>query len=1052
MKRKSILSVAVCLIMVVALLATTPLAASATNTTAAGRTGTIAKGTQVYAEADSSSDSYTTNVSSYKITIEEETTVDGELWYKYDSDNALAFFFKNQYPYVKASDVTLEDSGESGGDSGGESSDETTLESTVDGIGISVKGNIPEGVTLSAESVAYEGFDFEGFNIEEETFITAMDIKLYESDGKTEWQPSDGEKVTVTMDAEALGMSDNLEYAVTHKHGDEINKLGEYEVEDGKVSFETDGFSVFVVTGLWGKADTAYGQNVTMYVGDTLYLKCDVEHYNRDNYTKQNHNWTVNPNPVFCASTATYTYPEGSSTETRNNSYIGITALATGTVEVKCIDTRYTVTVKISEKPAEKALTIEDTINSDGCLIPKYTGDTSKVNGYKWYRTDPVVANSTINENSSDAYTEVIGEALSTTYVGETNGVNVAVDQGGKCWYIVKAVDKNGKVLTDSDGNEIASDPYWIPYSNEIENGSFEQPEVNENNNPFNEWWNGESHNIQFNQEDTRYTTTAANVQSGNSLWWKTTGISDTAPGRAIEIIRPAESVVNVTGYYTKPADNDQYAELNCEAVGTLYQDVLTAPGSTLKWSFSHRGREGQDEMAVVIMPAASADTYAQKIQTAGNKKTEIESVLAEIQSVSGAKVYRANGTVNGVTDNSMNLSGLKATNSDWQKCNGTYTTPSSGQYMTRFFFVSISSSSGSNTMGNFIDGVSFDDRLDYTIEYYVDESPVKVDRETGKVKPFTTVTASKTGNYTDYALEKVVKETKDGEGKTTTDEKWGSTSMKVGSDGVVLRLYYVTKGISITKKVELDKTDGMTASAVAEAKKTILEKYNDDVTFALYDSSNKCVANATVKVNNETGEGIATFISDNKKFVPDKNATYTVKESSTHDVDGYVWSHEDITFKMDNSYAKSVEYVNKYEPLADLTITKEGIMPVDHDDSYLTVSDNSSLESQSTIFRVTGPKNYSQEVVICGNGSVTIKGLPIGEYTVTEVTDWSWRYTPVDSNKEKEIQRNVTITADGGNVMFANSRITDGNTNHWKWLNGGAYCKNLFKENSTGN
>ena len=43
--------------------------------------------------------------------------------------------------------------------------------------------------------------------------------------------------------------------------------------------------------------------------------------------------------------------------------------------------------------------------------------------------------------------------------------------------------------------------------------------------------------------------------------------------------------------YNTRSAqDGNQFAELNCEAYGALYQDVLTVPGSTLNWSLAHKG------------------------------------------------------------------------------------------------------------------------------------------------------------------------------------------------------------------------------------------------------------------------------------------------------------------------------------------------------------------------------------------------------------------------------------------------------------------------------
>lgn len=113
--------------------------------------------------------------------------------------------------------------------------------------------------------------------------------------------------------------------------------------------------------------------------------------------------------------------------------------------------------------------------------------------------------------------------------------------------------------------------------------------------------------------------------------------------------------------------------------------------------------------------------------------------------------------------------------------------------------------------------------------------------------------------------------------------------------------------------------------------------------------------------------------------------------------------------------------YYAKFEPdVADLTITKTGAKDID--------------ENQSFIFTVTGPNNFSAKVVIQGNNSVTIKGLKIGEYTVTEDTDWSWRYTP------KNKTQNITLQPAGKNeVTFINSRSKG------KWLGGDAYNHNIL-------
>lgn len=105
----------------------------------------------------------------------------------------------------------------------------------------------------------------------------------------------------------------------------------------------------------------------------------------------------------------------------------------------------------------------------------------------------------------------------------------------------------------------------------------------------------------------------------------------------------------------------------------------------------------------------------------------------------------------------------------------------------------------------------------------------------------------------------------------------------------------------------------------------------------------------------------------------------------------------------------------------ADLTIKKSGANAVD--------------ENQSFLFTVTGPDNYSTEVIIVGNGSVTLKNLKIGTYTVTENTSWSWRYTPTTDKPQT-----ITLEANGTNtVAINNTREKD------QWLDGNVRTDNKF-------
>ena len=144
-----------------------------------------------------------------------------------------------------------------------------------------------------------------------------------------------------------------------------------------------------------------------------------------------------------------------------------------------------------------------------------------------------------------------------------------------------------------------------------------------------------------------------------------------------------------------------------------------------------------------------------------------------------------------------------------------------------------------------------------------------------------------------------------------------------------------------------------------------------------------------------------ADWVKDSK-LTPDKTKNYGTDEAS-------VMGYEAATY-----YAK-FEY-----DVADLTITKQGCENID--------------ENQSFIFDVTGPNGYRKRVVINGNGSVTIKGLKIGTYTITEVTNWSWRYTA------DKVSQNITLQpAQTNAVTFKNTR------SNGKWLGGDAYRKNIF-------
>lgn len=152
-----------------------------------------------------------------------------------------------------------------------------------------------------------------------------------------------------------------------------------------------------------------------------------------------------------------------------------------------------------------------------------------------------------------------------------------------------------------------------------------------------------------------------------------------------------------------------------------------------------------------------------------------------------------------------------------------------------------------------------------------------------------------------------------------------------------------------------------------------------------------------------------AAWVADSSKLTPGKTKNYGTDEAP-------VMGYEAATY-----YAK-FEY-----DVADLTITKSGAEDID--------------ENQSFIFTVKIWAHYGTEefvltrfkVAIQGKNSVTIKGIPAGvHYTITEDSNWSWRYNAREATGVlKPGSNSVTIT---------NSRINN------KWLGGDAYCQNHLK------
>ena len=724
------------------------------------------------------------------------------------------------------------------------------------------------------------------------------------------------------------------------------------------------------------------------------------------------------------------------------------------------------------ELPEDGAISIEETVAQDGMFTAVYDGALNEGDTvtYTWeYSLNGVAGTWTPVESQ-----KVTGENFNWRPDVDPQKINVAYDallrnvsDDQRYFYRVTATVTRANGSTEEHQAQLQ-----VPYYIQLQNGSFENPDIP--GDQFNEQW--------------------PNGQPG--LIWQTTGPGSIngRGGDDIEVILENRDGTQQNYGVNVAADGEQFAELNCEAYGALYQDVLTVPGTTLNWSFDHlarqlddRSREAQDKMAMVIMPAAQADAVAQDLQNAATTyrnqperaAQEIQKILDDLKNQPGCYVYEA-------TDSTY------AKEKDWQTHKSTtetaYTVPND-QYLTRFFFVSVDAAydkrsdavrSKYGTVGNLIDDVWFstkvpepdddeaqltvrktveglDDLSDYSVTMTV--QPEDERAQTITLNQFApnadgTYTATKTINYkvaANYGYKKVtVSETQPTVQNYSVESKYTVTgaAQKEGT-GTLTQQFTIPARQNATvtftntyTPTTTDVTVTKTITGLTDEEEAALV---EDLTFTLTDTdgNTKTYTTAVGDLTAVPGEdGKYTVTID--KVEP---GTYKVAESDAT-VEGYTVNTTglgNVTVTLDDENVINV--TNAYTPdNNDLSITKKlvamhGADITDAKDDTFTFTvtagqgvDTSKLNGKAFTASqegkedqaVTFTTNGSATVTVTGEGTVTIKDLPLGNYQVREdessvTKELSGGYFTGSLYVESESDPSVT-SGKPGKVVFNNN------------------------------
>lgn len=594
-------------------------------------------------------------------------------------------------------------------------------------------------------------------------------------------------------------------------------------------------------------------------------------------------------------------------------------------------------------------VSIKDDIANSGHYVLNITVDGEEYEGAD--------AGKLLEENGYKVTWKQNGTTVKRTEV--TNGVYTVETNGG--WVDVIYTDGANKnyVVTVSKGtNSKSSTGVTVAYNKRLENGDFENGGSNQTaeGTPGLVWkttaWD---HVVELANVGSNTYEEYQSDGNGNNWNYQTTNFGGWAFGAS-----------------STPNGSKQFAELNATQEGALYQDVLTKPGLTMSWQFSHKARtrmnygystdwrshvtmksqndnvmmptsdRNEDKMAMVIAPLELVKNITTQAQ--------LEALLNKCGSTNGTYHVDGDGT-NGKIGKSYPVyiaydsskittyrsrSGWNYSTSPWNTQSGTYEVPE-GQYLTRFFFVAISTAfdSGALRVGNLLDNV-----------WFAQETPPAPTEGTGRI----TVTKKF------YGL--------------TLDE-----AKKVAEKGIISG---DTGSISFNGDAWTPGTDARGS----------------------YIAVSHVINNLSLAANTEYQY---TFTEDTSKAAADG---YTLTKTLVNDEENVSSGSVNIRKENNDQY---ITFSNIYEKnTADVTLTKHvtGLMGDTHKEFAFSIT---GLDDSNAMLENGVLSNFT----LTHNGSVTLKNVPMGTvFAVVETLG-------VDSGYETKATGYDTAVTDGATRTF---------------------------------
>lgn len=235
-------------------------------------------------------------------------------------------------------------------------------------------------------------------------------------------------------------------------------------------------------------------------------------------------------------------------------------------------------------------------------------------------------------------------------------------------------------------------------------------------------------------------------------------------------------------------------------------------------------------------------------------------------------------------------------------------------------------------------------------------------------------------------------------------------------------RTNYVMIGTTVTEKAKMGADLNLVEPGTQNkyyptntSTSVIINQIDQEIIFYYTEATN---VTYTVYYQDANGKNLLTPKTENTEYS-------TVTEQYVP-INGYAPRQFSITQDLTaNSEQNKIIFI--YDPtLTTLTIQKQGCEDIDEKQTFLFHVKGSSADPNTEDIDLT--------VTVHGNGQTTVTDLPVGNYTVTEETEWSWRYTP-----DGGADRTFKAAIGGTNLVYQNSRTQT------QWLDGDNYSVNHF-------